>query len=200
MKKIVIVSVSCFLVFCVVIGAAISYPYYDFYANGTSSTDYRFESDFDDKIFAVLGNIEASYSDGTLSSSSQEIMINGIAVYAAIGKAKETGTLILKVNQRVAPYSPFEINYIDFTKGHKDQNGEYTSFSNLYLEGYDKNGERLLFQPAGSSGISKDGIRTTEFFICYDDNYLKAEDIENAFPISVELNGHMVRMTRESWF
>lgn len=200
MKKIVIASLSCLLAFFIAVGGALGYVYYDFSVKGTSSAEFRFKDDFDDKIYAQLNNIRATYSDGTLTSTSQEIKVNGIGVYATISEGEDTGTLILAVNQNVAPYTPFEIRMIQFTEGKKNSEGEYISYHDLYLEGYDKNGERLLFQPAGSLRIDENGVRTTEFFIRYSDRYLKAQDIENAFPISVELNGHMATMTRASMF
>lgn len=199
MKKIIIAAVSCFLLFCVVIGASAGYVYYDFYVNGTDNARYEIRDDFDNKVFAVLGNIEASYSDSTLSSTSPEIKINGVGIYASISRVTETGTLILQINQNIEPFSPFEFDVVDFTVGHKNQNGEYATYSHLILEGYDKNGERLIFEPTGGMEFNN-RICTSEFYIRYADNYLKADDIENAFPISVELNGHMAELTRESLF
>lgn len=202
MKKIVLTVTAVILAIAILSGGLIGYVYHDFSVKGLDSANFDYTSYFETEGTFVLEGINAEYTDGEIKSSSGKTEFNGVTVTASICETEGTGTLVLRVHQKPSVYNPFEAEYIGFAQRVIKENGNESYVFPGHF-GTDKNGRKLYFQN-GSSGVEYEGendVKTYEYWIRYSDgDYLKADDIEDAFPITVNLKGHKSAYTRTSLF
>lgn len=206
MKKIIIVLICSFAATIIFVTGIFGYIYYDFHINGFESAEYAHIDKFDCAVNVAIENLNAELEEKNgilqISSSCEEKTDNGIKYSATIERNEETGTLMFVICQQSESVSPFNTKYISFTEGIKNESGKYDKMMIPHREAIDKNGNKLILEPAGSEAIDKNGCKKTEYYIRYGDfgDYLKAKDIETVFPISAQLNGHIVSVERRSLF
>ena len=200
-RKIAIALMLAAVIICFSAGTCMGYIAGDFEKNGIDSAEFSETHYFDETENIKISNISAKLDDnGDIVSESERLNI-GSSYYATVGEMPQTGTLVLYVHERLAYYSPFDIRRTDFSKGNKNDEGEYETMYFPHQYGTDKEGRKIELQFMGGNKISTDGIKTTEYLIAdAQGNYLTAKDFENVFPINVTLEGHTVKYERESLF
>lgn len=202
MKKAIIATALSVLVIILSVLGVYGYIYRDFSVNGLDSGKFEYISDFDTESEFTMTDINAEFANGEIKSSSGKKDFCGVELTASICETVGSGSLVLRIHQKPSVYTPFNAEYISFAQRvYKDDGTENYVFPGHI--GTDKNGEKVVFQP-GQSDVEyagEKGVVTDEYWIRdAEGNYLKAEDIEDHFPITVNLKGHKETYTRTSLF
>ena len=158
--------------------------------------DFETEGTFDIK------NINAEFKDGKITSSSDTAEFLGVTVTASICETEGSGSLILRIHQKPSVYTPFNAEYLNFAQRVFKENGT-VNYTFPGPVGTGKNGEKLIIVE-GSSGyeyVGENDVKTYEYWIRdAEHNPLKAEDIDEYFPISITHKGQKSTYTRTSIF
>lgn len=202
MKKIIITVSAFILAFAVIFGAVTGYIYYDFHVNGIDTEKFAYMVDFETEGTFDLKNINAEFKDGKITSSSDTAEFLGVTVTASICETEGSGSLVLRIHQKPSVYTPFNAEYLNFAQRVFKENGT-VSYAFPGPVGTGKNGEKLIIVE-GSSGyeyVGENDVKTYEYWIRdAEHNPLKAEDIDEYFPISITHKGHKATYSRTSIF
>lgn len=202
MKKAIIATALSVLVIILSVIGIYGYIYHDFSVNGLDSSNFEYISDFDTESEFTITDINAEFTSGEITSSSGKAEFLGVELTASICETVGSGTLVLRIHQNPSVYTPFNAEYVSFAQRVFKPDGT-VNYTFPGYAGTDKNGEKVVFQP-GQSDVEyagEKGVVTNEYWIRdAEGNYLKAEDIEDHFPITVNLKGHKATYTRTSLF
>lgn len=177
------------IVICSVIGFIFGCIYGDFDKNGLTAEKYSAVHDFQNTInFEISGISAAIIKDEIVSQSSS--LSNGIEISATVSENQASGSLVLAVHQKMHTYNPFKAVYYDFSYP-----------ENLTFSGTDRNGTPLILTYGGLVDNDREQRRIDEFFISYDtDRFVKFDEAEDVFPITINIEGHEVTLKRNKLF
>lgn len=202
-KKILAAIAIIVITVCFTTGGILGVIYTDFDKAGIESAEYEYTVNHDEFVSIEIPSINVHIENDEVISTS-EFVNKGISYYASVGETPLREALVLKVNQRLAYYEPFDIRYTCFTQNLiEDASGNQYGNFNAYQKGTDRLGRELLLTCIKSEKIDTIGVCTTQYTISYADSKYKpltAEDIDDVFPISVTLEGYETVCERTSLF
>lgn len=202
MKKAIIATALSVLVIVLAVVGIYGYIYHDFSVNGLDSANFEYISDFDTESEFTMADINAEFTNGEIKSSSGKTEFCGVELTASICETAGSGTLVLRIHQTPSVYTPFNAEYVGFAQRVFKPDGTVNYIFPGYA-GTDKNGEKLVFQlgDSGEEFVGENGVKVNEYWIRdAEGNYLKAKDIDDHFPVTVNLKGHKATYTRTSLF